>query len=59
MLPEGRRGSVVSLICDGGERYLHSYDDDRWVTAQGMDLAPYTATLARFVTDGTWAPPVA
>ena len=45
MVADGRRGSVVSLICDGGERYRHSYDDDAWVAAQGMDLAPYTATL--------------
>ena len=57
MLREGRRGSVVSLVCDGGERYRHSYDDDAWLAAQGLDLAPYTAVLERFVTDGTWAPP--
>jgi cysteine synthase A len=57
MLQEGRRGSVVSLICDGGERYRHSYDDDAWLAAQGLDLAPYTATLERFAADGTWVPP--
>ena len=51
------RGSVVTLICDGGERYRHSYDDDAWVAAQGMDLAPWTAVLERFVVDGTWNPP--
>jgi len=57
MLGDGVRGSIVSLICDGGERYRHSYYDDGWVLAQGMDLAPYTATLERFVTEGTWRPP--
>jgi cysteine synthase A len=57
MLAEGRQGSIVSLICDGGERYRHSYDDDAWVAAQGMDLAPYTATLQRFLDTGDWAPP--
>lgn len=57
MLRDGRRGSVVPLICDGGERYRHSYDDDAWVAAQGMDLAPCTATLEWFVTDGGWVPP--
>ncbi len=57
MREESRRGSVVSLVCDGGERYRHSYDDDAWLAAQGMDLAPYTVTLERFVDDGTWAPP--
>jgi cysteine synthase A len=57
MLAAGRRGSVVSLICDGGERYRHSYDDDAWVAAQGLDLAPYTAALQRFVTSGEWRVP--
>jgi cysteine synthase len=54
MLADGRRGSVVSLICDGGERYRHSYDDDAWVTAQGLDLAPYTDTLRHFLDTGEW-----
>ncbi|RCV56983.1 L-cysteine desulfhydrase Cds1 [Marinitenerispora sediminis] len=57
MLRDGCRGSVVTLICDGGERYRHSYYDDAWVAAQGMDLAPYTAALDRFLATGKWAPP--
>lgn len=57
MLLDGRRGSIVSLICDGGERYRHSYDDDDWLAAQGLDLAPHIATLERFLADGTWSPP--
>jgi cysteine synthase len=56
MLTEGRRGSIVSLICDGGERYRHSYDDDAWLAAQGLDLAPYTEILTRFVGTGAWPP---
>ncbi|TDQ48232.1 PLP-dependent cysteine synthase family protein [Actinorugispora endophytica] len=57
MLEEGREGSVVTLICDGGERYRHSYYNDAWVRAQGMDLEPYTATLERFLATGDWVPP--
>jgi cysteine synthase A len=57
MLRDGRRGSVVTLICDGGERYRHSYFDDGWVADQGMDLAPYRRTLDRFLDDGVWDPP--
>ncbi|MCW2718384.1 MAG: cysteine synthase [Pseudonocardia sp.] len=57
MRAEGVQGSVVTLICDGGERYRHSYYDDGWVADQGMDLAPYAATLERFHTTGTWSPP--
>ncbi|WP_281275487.1 PLP-dependent cysteine synthase family protein [Saccharothrix australiensis] len=49
------RGSVVTLLCDGGERYANTYYDDEWVAAQGMDLAPYLATLTRFRATGTWS----
>ncbi|MFD0199312.1 MULTISPECIES: PLP-dependent cysteine synthase family protein [Saccharothrix] len=48
------RGSVVTLLCDGGERYGHTYYDDEWVAAQGMDLAPHLATLKRFRSTGMW-----
>jgi cysteine synthase A len=54
MLAEGRRGSIVSLICDRGERYRHSYDDDGWLAAQGLDPAPYTEILRRFAATGAW-----
>jgi cysteine synthase A len=50
----GGQGSVVSLLCDGGERYGHTYYDDGWVAAQGMDLAPHHAVLDRFFADGVW-----
>jgi cysteine synthase A len=31
MMAAGRRGSVVTLLCDGGERYAHTYYSDAWV----------------------------
>ncbi|MGB4060388.1 MAG: PLP-dependent cysteine synthase family protein [Burkholderiaceae bacterium] len=31
MLERGDQGSVLSLICDGGERYQHTYHDPAWV----------------------------
>jgi cysteine synthase A len=54
MVEQGRRGSVVTLLCDGGERYGHTYYDDAWVASQGLDLAPATAVLERFATTGEW-----
>jgi len=57
MLREGRRGSVVTLICDGGERYQHSYYDDGWVARKGLDPAPYRASIERFLGEGVWEPP--
>ena len=57
MLAEGRTGSVVTLLCDGGERYAHTYYSDDWVAGQGLDLAPYTAALETFSRSGAWVAP--
>ncbi|MBF6365119.1 PLP-dependent cysteine synthase family protein [Nocardia puris] len=54
MLARGRTGSVVTLICDGGDRYADSYFDDDWVAAQGMELDEHTAVLEEFHASGIW-----
>jgi cysteine synthase A len=56
MLAAGRTGSVVTLLCDGGERYACTYYDDDWVAGQGLDLAPHADTLAHFTRTGEWRP---
>lgn len=53
----GRPGSVVTLLCDGGERYARTYYNDDWVVERGMDLVPYAATLTRFASTGEWLEP--
>jgi cysteine synthase A len=53
----GAKGSLVTLICDGGERYGHTYYNDAWIAAQGFDLAPHERRLDAFL-DGAevlWA----
>ena len=54
MLATGRQGSVVTLICDGGERYADTYYSDDWVAAQGLDLAPHHEVINRFLLNGSW-----
>jgi cysteine synthase A len=54
MIERGERGSVVTLICDSGDRYLDKYYSDSWLAAQGLDIGPYTATLDHFLLHGTW-----
>ncbi|WP_054815975.1 PLP-dependent cysteine synthase family protein [Nocardia arizonensis] len=54
MLAAGRRGSVVTLICDGGDRYAGTYFDDAWVAGQGMDLAGPAAVIEKFLATGIW-----
>ncbi len=51
---QGREGSIVTLLCDGGERYAQTYYNDVWVAEQGWDLAPYRAVVQEFFTSGTW-----
>ena len=52
MIKDNQQGSVVSMICDSGERYLNSYYNDEWVKQQGLDLAPYTQQLKHFIASG-------
>jgi cysteine synthase A len=53
MLLRGEQGSVVTLICDGGDRYAGTYYSDAWVASQGLELAPYDAALETFLESGT------
>ena len=53
----GDQGSVVTLLCDGGERYAHTYYNDSWLEAQSIDIAPYLATLEEFADSGQWSEP--
>ncbi|MFC6018757.1 PLP-dependent cysteine synthase family protein [Plantactinospora solaniradicis] len=55
MRAAGRTGSVVTLLCDGGERYTDTYYSDEWVAGRGMDLAPYLSMIERFLVSGEWA----
>jgi len=57
MKARGEIGSVVTLLCDSGERYLHTYFDDRWLAAQGADIRPGLAAIERFAATGRWSPP--
>src|ERR687883_583629 len=49
MLSRGDRGSIVTLICDGGDRYKGTYYSDAWVAEQRLDLAPYMDALRTFL----------
>nr|WP_276113819.1 PLP-dependent cysteine synthase family protein [Desertimonas flava] len=44
----GVEGSIVTLICDGGDRYATTYYDDGWLFDQGIDIAPEMAVLDAF-----------
>ncbi len=41
-----QQGSIVTLLCDSGERYLDTYYNPEWVSNNIGDLQPYLAQLA-------------
>ena len=41
----GQAGSVATLICDGGERYLDTCYNPDWIAREALDLAPHTQWL--------------
>jgi cysteine synthase A len=46
MRNEGRHGSIVTLLCDSGERYLETYYNPQWVAANLGDIEPWKAQIA-------------
>src|SRR5699024_1150729 len=54
MVEEGRTGSVVTMLCDSGERYGDTYYNDEWVAGQGIDLTDATTVLDEFAATGRW-----
>ncbi|MDR7099013.1 cysteine synthase A [Lysobacter niabensis] len=46
MRARGERGSIVSLLCDRGERYEQTLFDRDWLRAQGVDPAAAFERLA-------------
>ncbi|WP_315653959.1 PLP-dependent cysteine synthase family protein [Amycolatopsis sp. PS_44_ISF1] len=52
MIADGQAGSVVTLLCDGGERYANTYYSDEWLAEQDLDIAPYRAKFDEFLRSG-------
>ncbi len=49
MAAEGRTGSIVSILCDSGERYARSYYDSGWYERSGIDIATADRQLRSFL----------
>jgi cysteine synthase A len=52
MMREGRRGSIVTLLCDSGDRYRSTLFDDRWLASRGIDVARDRERMVRFFATG-------
>ena len=48
----GESGSIVTLICDAGERYANTYYCDDWLRERALDPAPFEARFETFLAGG-------
>ncbi len=49
MMSNNETGSIVSLMCDSGERYLDTYYDPDWISRAIGDIQPHTDQLNRLL----------
>ena len=52
MMDNNESGSIVSVMCDSGERYLDSYYDKDWIAEHIGDLTPVSEELEWYITKG-------
>lgn len=52
MAAAGEHGSVVTLLCDSGERYRSTHLDPDWLAERSLDLEPPRAAMEAFFERG-------
>lgn len=45
MRSRGQQGSIVTILCDSGDRYAHSYYSEAWYRERGMDITRSDAVI--------------
>ena len=50
MRDRGMPGSIVTILCDSGERYSHSYYNPQWYMKHGIDITSADARLQAALT---------
>ena len=53
MQGRGETGSIITLLCDSGERYRSTLMSDDWLASRGLDISAETAALTHFLSTGT------
>ncbi|WP_318421428.1 PLP-dependent cysteine synthase family protein [Photobacterium leiognathi] len=53
MKARGETGSIVTLLCDSGERYLDTYYNAEWIEENIGDLSAYTEKLEQLEHSGS------
>ena len=47
-------GSIVTLLCDDGQRYCHSYFDDAWLRQNDLECAAQRDAISALIDRGEW-----
>lgn len=47
-------GSIVTLLCDDGQRYRHSYFDDDWLRANDLECKAQSDAIDALIERGEW-----
>ncbi len=55
MAERGEEGSIVTLACDPGDRYLTTYYDRAWLEQNGHDIDPYLERMEEWYRTGAWS----
>ncbi|CAM1374185.1 PLP-dependent cysteine synthase family protein [Tenacibaculum xiamenense] len=48
LMENNRPGSIVTMICDSGDRYTNTYYNDNWLKSQNIDITPYIQELEKY-----------
>src|SRR5689334_7946592 len=56
MMATGEQGSLVSLICDSGDRYTSTYYNPDWLKQNDLDIAPYVEMIETFLNTEEFKP---
>jgi len=54
MIVKGEAGSIVTLACDPGDRYLNTYYDRDWLKQNNHRIEPYLQQMREFYQAGEW-----
>jgi len=50
----GATGSIVTLLCDDGQRYRHSYFDDAWLRDNELECEAQSDAIDALMDSGVW-----
>ena len=56
MRSRGEAGSIVAILCDGGERYLHSYYNRDWLSARQFAIDAQIDEIRHYASEPSAGP---